>query len=199
MSCLRHTGVIVACVAMFTAAHAHTTNYPKRLTAEITPDRVRLAVAYDLDGDEAGQALRDRFDADHDGQIDQDEAELARKFVADDLRRTLYLAFGAQRPVLTLTSVSDRGIEGAVKSRTHTQFEFVFEAVAPSTPAFDVSIGDEVNEGLGVVPVQVSVAGLRLVDGTLRGTGSAAAQLTDLSKPAYLLRGHVLTLKLKQN
>lgn len=176
--------------------HAHNINYPKRLVAELTAEKIRVSVGYDLEGEDGGKGLRERFDANRDGQVDQDEAELARMFVVNDVRKTLRVSLGTQPAALTLTSVSDRGLEGSLQTREHIQFEFVFETPSPTGQEFELSIRDEVEGGLGVVPLQISVTGLRFIAGSLRGVGSGVAALPEWNRPVYLLRGQALTVRL---
>ena len=153
-------GVLCAATAP-SPASAHGVQYPKRQELTIEPNAVRLETKLDVHGHDEGTQLRERFDADHDGKLDQDEAQqLGRQIVAEE-HRTLVLLVNGKPVSMTMTALSDDGLVGPVRVTEHQKLAAVWEAPL-SAPPQTVRLVDHVDEGMRRVPVVVRVRGARV-------------------------------------
>src|SRR5262249_42734770 len=136
--------------------------FPKRQELSLAPGLVRLTTRLDVQGHDEGTSLRERFDVDHDGKLDPDEAERLGRELAGEAHRTLGLTVDGEPLAMTLTALSDDALVGPVRAGDHMLLAAVWEARVPEMPRWLV-LADRENEGMRRVPVVVRVQGARVV------------------------------------
>ncbi|NJN64132.1 MAG: hypothetical protein HC882_04140 [Acidobacteria bacterium] len=76
--------------------------FPKRAVVDLWPDRVRVEITQIHDGDGAGREIKERFDRDGDGVIDDAEYGALETFLVDRATRTLSITLDGQKVALSV-------------------------------------------------------------------------------------------------
>lgn len=87
----RTTAVLFALALVWAAlpGHAHTIHFPKRAVVDVHPGHVRIGITQIYDGDGAGREIKERFDRDGSGAIEESEFGALQGFLVGRARRTL--------------------------------------------------------------------------------------------------------------
>jgi hypothetical protein len=75
-------GIVIACCALAAAATAHTERHPKRDRLELSRTRARLVLDYAIPAGDDARALREIFDRDRSGALDESERLAVKKYLA---------------------------------------------------------------------------------------------------------------------
>lgn len=91
MTRARTTAVLFALALVWAAlpGHAHTIHFPKRAVVDVFPGHVRVGITQIYDGDGAGREIKERFDRDGSGAIEESEFTALQAFLVGRARRTL--------------------------------------------------------------------------------------------------------------
>jgi hypothetical protein len=152
---------VIAAATSTAWAFAHRVQYPKRHTQTVEPGVQRLESTFDVHGHDEGTQLRERFDVDHDGKLDQDEAQELGRHIAIEEHRTLVLLADGKPLAMIMTALSEDGLIGPVRVTEKQQLAAVWEGSLPAMPS-KIRIADDENEGMRVVPLTVRVRGARV-------------------------------------
>jgi hypothetical protein len=159
MNVSRSEAALLLAIAVSSMAEAHSVPYPKRHELIVQSHEVRLATQLVVHADEHGAPLRERFDADRDGTLDQDEAQQLALHLVADARRTLRLLVDDEPLAMSLVAISDDALAGPVVTEALQQLAAVSVAQLPSPPS-SLRLSDGVDEGMRRVPVVVRIFGL---------------------------------------
>jgi hypothetical protein len=157
-------GIVAAAIAVALVESqviAHGVQYPKRHELTLEPGKLRLESKLDVHGHDEGTQLRERFDIDRDGNLDQDEAQQLARHIAVEEHRTLTLLVDGKPVSLTMTALSEDGLVGPVRVTEHQKLAAIWETALASPPR-SLRLLDREDEGMRRVLVSVSVRGERI-------------------------------------
>jgi hypothetical protein len=151
-------------LALSSNTEAHRIQHPKRDSLAFSPGHLALSMTLDVEGGAEASALRERYDRNGDGAMDQEESEALQGYLVKEVQRTLRLTVNGKALDLTPTSVSGYGLDFPKTSREHLGILAVLEGPIPAAPVLAVSVADTTTEGMRQVPVEVWLKGFTARD-----------------------------------
>jgi hypothetical protein len=151
--------LLIALVLAAGGAFGHWVQYPKQDRLEVLPDRVRVILTLVLDhGDETGP-LRERFDRDGSGGLEEEERRELEEHLSALILKDLRIQCNGAVPELRRTALSSSGSDGPVRGHERIEGTVVLEAPLPSGEALEILVADRTTAGRRQVPVSVVLDG----------------------------------------
>jgi hypothetical protein len=138
--------------------------YPKKDLLIVTPKRITVIVHYEWDSPEEARAIRDRFDRDANGSLDEGERRKTRIFLAEEAEGKLYMTANGTLHELTVTSVAANGLEDPTTSTEPIEIDLVLETTVVIEKTVILSIADFVRSELELIPLTIILRDLELRD-----------------------------------
>jgi hypothetical protein len=137
----------------------HWVHYPKQDRLRFTPDRVEATLLLILDHDEEVGPLRDRFDRDASGRLEEAEREELVAHMAREIEKDFALRIGREPAALLRTAVSYGGLDAAKREHQRVEVTVVLEAKLPPGPVLKVAVSDRPRERRKAVPLTLVLEG----------------------------------------
>jgi hypothetical protein len=148
---------VVLVLVLVLEARAHQAPHPKRLSLQLSPDRITVLIDFTVAGGEPARALRQSFDRDRNGRLDDSE----RALLAEHLAKTAALRTRIRR--VELNRAAPPRLDGELADST--QPLSIRVALHGAWPDPDwlgrrtLVVEDESPAGAGHVPVSATCEG----------------------------------------
>jgi hypothetical protein len=138
---------------------AHGLHYPKRLKIRVSGAELQVALDYDVEPGPEALALRDRFDTDADGKLDERERRGLREFLVAKALRPLQLHYGGRELRLQETDRWGYGDEESARSSSLIGVHLELRADLPrGKKAAELLLADSIPDSAHQVAVNLTVA-----------------------------------------
>jgi hypothetical protein len=147
-------GLVIALVALAGAALAHEEKFPKRDRLELRPDGARVVLDYAIPAGDDARALREIFDRDHSGSLDERERVQLVEYLALQASHFVELRVDGRRVALARSALEPDPIGGGT---ARLGVRVVLTATTPITRS--VQFSDRHKDRRITVPVEIVPAG----------------------------------------
>lgn len=138
---------------------AHGLHYPKRLKIRVSGTELQVAVDFDIEPGPDALVLRDRFDSDGDGKLDERERRALQEYLAARAVRPLAVRYGDRALVLREVERWGYGDEESARSSSLIGVHLELRADLPrGKKAAELLLADAIPDSAHQVAVNLTVA-----------------------------------------